>query len=1164
MKASTLVASLILVATTLISVPMAASADSMPTDPGNVLTPTTVTADALPTVQIDGVVWSQVIVGNTVFAGGNFATARPAGAAAGTNTVPRKNLLAYSLDTGELISGFVADFNGQVTALAASPDGSRLYVGGEFTQLNGEPASRLVALDPTSGARITGFDPKPSNAVRAIVATPTTVYFAGAFFNVGTAGRNEIAAVRATDGALFAWRPVIEGGKVNALALAPGGDKIAVGGEFTSVNGSAENGYGLAVIDTATAQKLPYAASAYVKNGGTNGAITTLGADGEAFYAGGYTFGRTSTLEGIVAVKWNDLTTKWLEDCHGDTYSVHPAEGAVYLAGHPHYCGNVGGFPQEDSWDFNRALSFSKATAGTISREIHGYTNFEGLPRPDLQNWFPSISAGTFTGQDQGPWNVTGNSEYVVYGGEFARVNFKDQQGLVRFAVKAKAPNLRGPINFADSFVPTVTSPDSGVVRVRWQANYDLDNKSLTYKVVRDGNTAQPIHTFTADSTFWLRQGMVFFDKGLEPGSTHSYRIFATDPTGRESRGSAVNVVVSGTAPAPSTYRSIIVADQPQSYWRLDESAAANGLVDSSGADDLQAQGNVSMGQNGSLAGDSNKAVTLAGNQLFNPTRQKRTDSFSLELWFKASGLQRGRLMGYGSATTGSSAKSDRLLYLNNQGQLYFGVQERGTKRTVNGTRNYTDNRWHHAVATLGNNGMNLFVDGALVASRATTKTALEMEGYWRIGGDSLSGWSSAPSSANFAGGIDEVAVYGAPLDASQVLNHYRAGTGAASNISPTAAFNATVSHLDVAFDAAESSDAEGPIASYAWDFGDGSTGSGVAPTHSYSTAGNYTVILTVTDANGLKGTRTASVVTTAPPAPNEPPIAEFGIAVNGAVASFSALDSSDPDGSVASYGWDFGDGETGTGVEVVHTYAQSGSYDVKLTVKDNNDATDTSTKRVTVEVPILKAKDLFDRTVTGGWGSADVGGSWTRTGTAATTYVDQGAGHLLAVNPGSGPAAYLGSVSQTDSDVRVEIGLDKDATGGGTYVSLSPRYISAANQYQLKARISSNGSVLVQPTKIVGGTESILASVTIPNLTYHAGDTLNLRAKVSGTFPTSISVKVWDIKQSEPVAWSAATTDSESTLQVAGGIGTRLYLSGSSTNAPVTAHFDNLRSESE
>jgi hypothetical protein len=58
-------------------------------------------------VQIDGVVWSQAIVGNTVYAGGSCAQARPAGAAPGTNTTTRNNLLAYNITTGVMSTSFV-------------------------------------------------------------------------------------------------------------------------------------------------------------------------------------------------------------------------------------------------------------------------------------------------------------------------------------------------------------------------------------------------------------------------------------------------------------------------------------------------------------------------------------------------------------------------------------------------------------------------------------------------------------------------------------------------------------------------------------------------------------------------------------------------------------------------------------------------------------------------------------------------------------------------------------------------------------------------------------------------------------------------------------------------------------------------------------------------
>ena len=83
-----------------------AAADTAPADPS---VPETVSAAALPTVQINGVVWDQVIVGNRVFVTGQFTQARPAGADPGTNETPRSNILAYDLTTGELITDVGTD-----------------------------------------------------------------------------------------------------------------------------------------------------------------------------------------------------------------------------------------------------------------------------------------------------------------------------------------------------------------------------------------------------------------------------------------------------------------------------------------------------------------------------------------------------------------------------------------------------------------------------------------------------------------------------------------------------------------------------------------------------------------------------------------------------------------------------------------------------------------------------------------------------------------------------------------------------------------------------------------------------------------------------------------------------------------------------------------------
>ena len=87
------------------------------------ITRTPVSIDSLPTVQINGVVWTQAVSGNTVYAGGTFTAARPAGAAAGVNQTTRNNALAYDITTGAMTS-FNPNFNSNVRAIAIAPNGT--------------------------------------------------------------------------------------------------------------------------------------------------------------------------------------------------------------------------------------------------------------------------------------------------------------------------------------------------------------------------------------------------------------------------------------------------------------------------------------------------------------------------------------------------------------------------------------------------------------------------------------------------------------------------------------------------------------------------------------------------------------------------------------------------------------------------------------------------------------------------------------------------------------------------------------------------------------------------------------------------------------------------------------------------------------------------------
>ena len=141
----------------------------------------------------------------------------------------------------------------------------------------------------------------------------------------------------------------------------------------------------------------------------------------------------------------------------------------------------------------------------------------------------------------------------------------------------------------------------------------------------------------------------------------------------------------------------------------------------------------------------------------------------------------------------------------------------------------------------------------------------------------------------------------------------------------------------DIPFDAGKSSDSDGKIVAYTWDFGDGATDVGVAPTHAYLKPGTYTVKLTVEDSSGTS-TRFATSIATV--RVNDPPAAVAGparaVAV-GEVIPFDASASTDPDGKLIGYVWDFGDGKTGTGVAPTHAFAKPGTYTVKLTVEDSS-----------------------------------------------------------------------------------------------------------------------------------------------------------------------------------------------------------------------------------
>lgn len=220
----------------------------------------------------------------------------------------------------------------------------------------------------------------------------------------------------------------------------------------------------------------------------------------------------------------------------------------------------------------------------------------------------------------------------------------------------------------------------------------------------------------------------------------------------------------------------------------------------------------------------------------------------------------------------------------------------------------------------------------------------------------------------------------------------------------PTAGFSSVETGLSSTF---TNTSVSGSGTTYAWDFGDGNTSTMMDPTHTYATAGTYTVCLTVTDACGTDVSCSAITVTCAVPTP------AFTQTSAGTTASFTNTSTA---GTGAMYLWDLGDGNTSTQMSPTHTYAADGNYTVCLVVSDNCGAD--STCQVVVITSCVNPTAGFTSSETT-IGTFDFTSTSTTTGT--TTYAwDFGDGNTDAtMNPSHTYAAggtYTVTLTVTDS----------------------------------------------------------------------------------------------------------------------------------------------------
>ncbi|BDZ46069.1 LamG-like jellyroll fold domain-containing protein [Naasia aerilata] len=564
----------------------------------------------------------------------------------------------------------------------------------------------------------------------------------------------------------------------------------------------------------------------------------------------------TETVVPDPAVVGSEYTDAVRADGATDYWRLGEASGSIFydlVGGDDAYAGSgtTRGIAGALSGDTNTATTFSgdaNGTAGTRNL-IAGPQSFA------VEAWFKTTSTtgGKIVGFGSSSTGLSGSYDRHVY---------LDAAGHVVWGVWP-------------GYSSTVTT--SGVYNDgQWHhvvGNLSASGQQLYVDGALIGTTS--VTSAQAYTGYWRIggdspwAGDAYFDGTIDEVAVYSGPL--------SSRAVANHYNLSGRGAYPASvgdpYGSTVYADAPTLYWRLGDSTASTAADSSGNAHPGAYSGAVTTGAAGAVPGTRNTAASFGGgNGLVASTQLfSNPQNYSIEAWFSTTSTTGGKLVGFGNSQSGTSSNYDRHVYLQNDGKVVFGTYP-GSIQTVATPSAYNDGLWHHVVATQSAAGMQLYVDGQYIGSNSAT-TPQNYDGYWRVGGDNLNSWTNAPTSQYVTAKIDEVAIYGAALSSAQIKRHYSVATG-----TPAAAFTGTTSSLTASLDGSASSDYDGAIAGWSWNFGDGTAaGTGATVAHTYASPGTYTATLTVTDNAGRTDTakRSFSVAdTTAPTVPGTPVVA--------------------------------------------------------------------------------------------------------------------------------------------------------------------------------------------------------------------------------------------------------------------------------------------------
>ncbi len=501
-----------------------------------------------------GEIWDIEVVGQRVYVAGSFSSIRQPNNGA---TVDQAYLAAYNWNTGQVDTSFRPTFtNGAVTAVEASPDGTRLYIAGDFGTVNGLNRTAVAQIDPATGATIESFTANGNGKVNELAVTDSTVYVGGRFTTINNVPRSALAALDAQTGAVRNdFVNDITGGvgtngalAVQRLKLTHDEGRLLVVHTGRQVNG--QDRYGIAIINTRTNRLTSWKTSLWEDNLQFVGGIQRIyGGDiapDDSYFVvtSGSGGDRPPLNDTVITYALNndsDAQPLWISRHFDSVYSVAATEAGIYVGGHFQWAEDISApvpWPGLDDVGYGTGQGLSGYALGdAVVKRFH----LAALDPADghALEWFaPSNSyegdkhieatpRGIFVGGD-------GNTKGSYNVGRIAFFDFNTvpAQNGTQTVITDPIEGRIKPVDEQFEITGTATAA-SGIQRVEVE--------------IMDRNTRRYLND---DLTTWGTTAANTFDATLDPGSgpTRTWRVPITMTANRELIVRARAVSDSGTA----------------------------------------------------------------------------------------------------------------------------------------------------------------------------------------------------------------------------------------------------------------------------------------------------------------------------------------------------------------------------------------------------------------------------------------------------------------------------------------------------------------------------------------------------------------------------------------------------------------------------------------